>query len=60
MDDEIKEMEANKPSGSSDQVIPLDCQFGELIETVFACERSARQLDRIESALRYGNRGTRS
>jgi hypothetical protein len=60
MDNEFKEMEANEGSGSNDPIIPLDGQLAELIETVFACERSARQLDRIESALRYGSRGTRS
>lgn len=60
MDNEFKEVEANERYGSNDQVIPLDGQLAELIETVFACERSSRQLDRIESALRYGNRGTRS
>lgn len=54
MDNEFKEMEATERSDSNDHVVPLDLEFAELIEAVFACEKSARQLDRIESAIKYG------
>jgi hypothetical protein len=54
MDNEFKKMEANETSNSNDKTIPLDGQLAELMETVFACEKSARQLDRIDSAIKYG------
>ena len=54
MDNEFKKTEMNERSDSNDQVIPLDGHLAELIETVFACEKAAKQLDRIESAIKYG------
>jgi hypothetical protein len=56
MENEFDQTESTDGSNSSECITPLDREFAELIETVFACERSARQLDRIEQALNYGNR----
>jgi len=56
MDNGFEKNDANHNSAANDRGIPLDGQYAELIETVFACERSARQLDRIDSALKYGCR----
>ena len=56
MDNELNESEATQNAGSQDQDTYLDDQYAELIETVFACEKSATQLDRIDSAIEYGRK----
>jgi hypothetical protein len=45
-----------KSSGSSARVAPpgIDLQYVELIESVWACERTWNQNDRIDAAIRYG------
>jgi hypothetical protein len=32
----------------------LDAQYAELIETVWACERTWNQDDRVDAAIKYG------
>lgn len=54
MDNEMNESQATQKVGSEDQVAYLDGQYAELIETVYACEKYATQLDRIDSAIKYG------
>jgi hypothetical protein len=41
---------------SSARIAPpgLDLQYAELMETVWACERTWNQNDRIDAAIRYG------
>jgi hypothetical protein len=41
-------------------LIPLDAQFAELIETVWACERQWRLDDHIDAAIRYGGSGAKA
>ncbi|MGH7764194.1 MAG: hypothetical protein ACREOM_07240 [Candidatus Dormibacteraceae bacterium] len=53
MDTELNELEAAQGAGSENQNTSLDDQYAELIETVFAGEKSATQLDRIDSAIKY-------
>jgi hypothetical protein len=58
MNDQSRTGEATREqnSGSSAPAAApgLDLQYAELMETVWACERTWTQNDRIDSAIRYG------
>ena len=54
MSKEFKDRDKRRKSSREDSPAGLDLQFLELIETVFACEKTARLLDRIDSAIKYG------
>ena len=54
MSNEFKGHDKRRRSSQDDSSHRLDLQYLELIETVLACEKTARQLDRIDSAIKYG------
>ena len=54
MSNEFKDHDNSGQAPQESVPAPLDLQYLELIETVFACEKSARQMDRIESSIKYG------
>jgi hypothetical protein len=44
----------NCGSSAKEAAPGLDLQYAELIETVWACERTWNQIDRIDAAIRFG------
>jgi len=54
MSNEFKGRNKRRRSSRAEFQPGLDLQYLELIETVFACEKEARVLDRIDSAIKYG------
>jgi hypothetical protein len=46
--------EQNSGLSAKESVPGLDLQYADLIETVWSCERTWNQNDRIDAAIRFG------